>query len=91
MTTTYPYLGDQVLTYPGYRDEATERMLTAEPGGSYAIVAADESAPDADGNRLPLPVPPTDGRWGEPPAAVVVKPQKAAKTVKESADEGDDA
>ena len=73
MAGPYEYLGDSVLTYPAYRDTEADRMLIAEPGSSYSIAAVDESAPDADGNRYPLPVPPTDGRWAEsvpPPKAI---------------------
>ena len=65
MAGPYEYLGESVLTYPAYRDTEADRMLIAEPGSSYSIAAVDESAPDADGNRYPLPVPPTDGRWRE--------------------------
>lgn len=79
MAGPYEYLGESVLTYPSYRDTEADRMLIAEPGSSYSMAAVDESAPDADGNRYPLPVPPNDGRWAEnappPPAPKVSAPE----------------
>jgi len=46
------------MYYQDYRDVSTGRMLIAEPGESYSMLAID----------LNHPVPPTDGRWaGAPP------------------------
>jgi hypothetical protein len=55
----YPYTGDTPLTYTQYLAWDGENLATlfAEPGGSYDV----RVAPGWD-----LPVPPADGRWGEP-------------------------
>lgn len=55
---SYAYTGGVVMYYQDYLDVATGKMLVAEPGGSYVMVATDPARP----------VPPTDGRWaGAPP------------------------
>lgn len=51
----YDFLGLSTLGYNDYRDEATGRMLVAEPGSAYAIAAIDGE----------LTVPPPDGRWAD--------------------------
>jgi hypothetical protein len=50
------YLGSGSRTYMDYIDEATGKMLTAEPGGSYDIRVTWDV----------LPVPPADGFWETP-------------------------
>jgi len=52
----YTYIGYGALGYADYIDTATDKMLMAEPGGSYGIRAVNEGAP----------VPPADGRWDPP-------------------------
>ena len=57
MADRFTFTGQSQVGYPGYRDQDTQKMLTADPGGTYAIAAID----------LAGPVPPQDGRW-EPAA-----------------------
>lgn len=49
----FMFTGPSPLGYPDYADTATDRMLTADPGGTYGIRAVDGI----------MPVPPADGRW----------------------------
>lgn len=51
--TACRYLGSGSRTYMDYIDDATGRILTAEPDGSYDIRATWDL----------LPVPPADGFW----------------------------
>lgn len=65
----YPYLGTEVRFYSQYLDVTeSQQPLTAEPGGSYAILPAPGyDVTDKSGNVTSnLPVPPADGRWGDP-------------------------
>lgn len=48
------YTGDQVATYPEYRDAETDCTLVAEPGGTYEITPAE------GGEQLPVP---PNGPW----------------------------
>ncbi len=52
----HAYLGSDHRLYLDYADAATGRTLEVAPGGSY------EMCPREPG----MPVPPADGRWGEP-------------------------
>lgn len=68
----YTYLGGQVLMYQAYTDDATGRMLLAEPehDGPYSMTPVDAG----------LPLPPSDGRWAEaasPPAVPAPDPSPA--------------
>jgi hypothetical protein len=56
---TFKFTGHQTLGYFAYADTETQKMLVAEPGGTYGIRAVEHG----------LPVPPADGRWvsGDPP------------------------
>lgn len=77
----FTYLGGQELTYPAYKDAATDRLLVAEPGGSYDMFPVDAG----------LPVPPSDGRWAEdvpPPALPAPDPLPALAPAPEPAPEG---
>lgn len=51
---SYRFTGDFPLTYPAYRDAATDHTLTAVPGTIYDVEAA---------SGRDVPVPPDDGRW----------------------------
>jgi hypothetical protein len=66
---SYRFTGDFPLIYPGYRDLATDRTLTAVPETEYDMEPA--------GGR-DLAVPPGDGRWelvtADPPAPVAPPP-----------------
>ena len=53
MASQYTYTGYDSRGYFGYRDLETQRMLIAEPGGTYAIGAVNEGSP----------LPPGDGPW----------------------------
>lgn len=61
----YAFLGVTGRSYVQYIDEATCRMLQAEPGGTYTM----QPVPGA-GN---VPVPPGDGLWGPDETAPEVK------------------
>lgn len=84
----YPFTGSDARTYPQYRDLATDRPLTASPGGSYDMAPV---------GLYDLPVPPADGNWGPdtaappppppppaagPPPAATTAPSGAAASVK---------
>jgi hypothetical protein len=55
----FRFTGDVPLLYTQYRDLGTDRPLQAVPGGSYDMEPV---------GGLNLTVPPSDGRWGPPPA-----------------------
>lgn len=63
----YAYLGATTLIYQDYLDDATGKMLVAEPGGTYSMSAITNA-----------PVPPSDGRWAAvqppPPASPPAPP-----------------
>lgn len=63
----YAYIGGAEMYYQGYRDTETDKMLVAQPGGSYSIIPADQGPADENGNPTMLPVPPADGRWADAP------------------------
>jgi hypothetical protein len=65
------FTGTGKRAYHDYVDEATGRMLEAEPGGTYEVRATWDK----------LPVPPVDGFWAEaqPAAEAVAVPEKARK------------
>ena len=54
----YPFLGGTGRSYVQYIDEATGRILQAQPGGTYAM----QPVPGAGD----VSVPPGDGLWGPP-------------------------
>ena len=78
----YPFTGSDARTYPQYRDLATDRPLTASPGGTYDLAPC---------GSYVLPVPPGDGNWApvlppapDPDPAIAAPPKAAdapAKTV----------
>lgn len=49
----YLFTGAFTLEYMDYIDEATSKVLIAEPGGIYSMISVSGS----------LGVPPNDGRW----------------------------
>ena len=53
----FVYTGSGTRSYMDYCDLATDRMLVAEPGGTYGMRATWDK----------LPVPPGDGFWEEAP------------------------
>ena len=55
MAGPYLYLGTQENWYQDYLDDATGKMLAAQPGESYSMTGVNGG-----------PVPPTDGRWSDP-------------------------
>ena len=64
----YAYTGGTEMYYQQYMDNATGKMLVAQPGGVYDMFACDTGPADDDGVPTALPVPPMDGRWaGAPP------------------------
>lgn len=54
----YPFLGGTGRSYVQYIDEATGRILQAQPGGTYVM----QPVPGAGDVSLP----PGDGLWGAP-------------------------
>ena len=70
---TYTFTGLGPTGYYAYTDLATEKMLIAEPGGTYGIRAVEEG----------FPVPPGDGRWvtAAPPSPPPPAPAKQAVTI----------
>lgn len=76
----YTFTGYGQTGYPAYIDVSTERMLIADPGGTYGMRSNEEG----------FPVPPGDGRWtavkssppSPPPAAkpLVTAPAAAEGT-----------
>jgi hypothetical protein len=74
---TFTYLGAGEMWYQDYRDEATGKMLKAEPLQAYTISSVDP---------VKYAVPPNDGRWEAadtpppapaPPAAPAAQPASA--------------
>lgn len=63
----YRYLGYETRTYVRYLDAATSHTLTADPGGSYDILAA---------GSQDFPVPPGDGLWETADAGEAGEPQE---------------
>lgn len=91
----YTYTGGAEMYYQAYRDAETGRMLVAQPGGSYLMVACDQGPADENGNPTALPVPPADGRWADappppPPASTppVVQPPQPVTAQPAPAPEG---
>ncbi len=73
MPEAYTFTGHQRLGYFGYLDTESQKMLVADPGGSYAIKAVDAG----------LAVPPPDGRWeAAAPAAANGSADGTAKAAK---------
>ena len=70
--TRYQYMGDRTLTFVAYVDVDSDKTLTAEPGGVYAIRPTTQD----------LPVPPDNINWS------VAEPQqrRAKKASATSAD-----
>ena len=69
------YTGTAPRTYQDYVDEATGKMLTAEPGRQHEIRATWDR----------LPVPPADGFWTDAPPPPA--PKAAKGSAKTSGDE----
>lgn len=67
--TQYTYVDDQRRGYLSYLDATTQRMLIAEPGGTYAIWTLDPA------NE----VPPPDGRWVTAEADAADEPEPGAE------------
>jgi hypothetical protein len=66
---SYQYLGNDTVLYQSYLDDATGKMLIAEPGGGpYSMTPVDS---------LGWSVPPNDGRWSEEWTAILAKPVSA--------------
>lgn len=69
----YRYLGYETRTYVRYLDAATSHTLTADPGGSYDILAA---------GSQDFPVPPGDGLWETADAGEAGEPQEDPESTK---------
>jgi hypothetical protein len=81
---SWRYIGDQSHIYSGYlmAVDGGEQTLVAEPGevyelrpayGTETVIPADDEAGMPE-QRVPLPVPPDDGRWVEAPELVDERP-----------------
>lgn len=65
----YTFTGYGQTGYPAYIDVSTERMLIADPGGTYGMRSNEEG----------FPIPPGDGRWTAVRSAPPSPPPPAAK------------
>jgi hypothetical protein len=77
----FVYTGSGTRSYMDYCDLATDRMLVAEPGGTYGMRATWDK----------LPVPPGDGFWEEAPEADAVEAPEPAEAEVKSAPKGKQA